>query len=182
MEKKVCGFTGYRPEKLPYGTDERHPDCICLKKELLQQVYRAVEDGMTYFICGGAQGADTFAAEAVLFAQKAHPEIVLEIAAPFLGQERTWAPRQQARYHAILDKAQRITYISDTPAVEYFFKRNRYIVDHADRIVAVFDGKRGGTAQTVRYAEKQGKQLVRLSPTGKVLEEDRQLRFPWEPV
>ena len=63
-----------------------------------------------------------------------------------------------------------------------FFKRNRYIVDHADRIVAVFDGKRGGTAQTVRYAEKQGKQLVRLSPTGKVLEEDRQLRFPWEPV
>lgn len=182
MEKKVCGFTGYRPEKLPYGTNERHADCICLKEELLRQVYSAIEDGMTYFICGGAQGVDTFAAEAVLCVQKARPEIVLEIAAPFLGQERTWAPRHQARYHAILDKAQRITYISDTPAVEHFFKRNRYIVDHADRIVAVFDGKRGGTAQTVRYAEKQGKQLVRLSPNGKVLEEDRQLRFPWESV
>lgn len=180
MEKKVCGFTGYRPEKLPYGANELHPDCLRLKEELAYQVCRAAEDGITYFICGGAQGTDTFAAEAVLCVQKERPEIILEIAVPFLGQERTWTPRQQARYHAILDKAQRITYMSDTPAVEHFFKRNRYIVDHADRIIAVFDGKRGGTSQTVRYAEKQGKEIIRLAPDGQVAQECEQLRFPWE--
>ena len=166
---KICGFTGYRPEKLPYGSNERHPDCLRLKEELLRQAVRAAKDGMTHFICGGALGSDTYAAEAVLILQKECPGLILEIAVPFIGQERKWRREDQVRYHAILDSAQRITYLSDSPTIENFYKRNRYIVDRASRLVAVFDGKRGGTMQTVRYAQKCGREIVRISPDGILL-------------
>ena len=39
-------------------------------------------------------------------------------------------------------------------------RRNRYMVDRACRIIAVYDGEpRGGTAQTLAYAMRQGLEL-----------------------
>ena len=36
-EKKItCCFTGHRPEKLPWGSDESSPDCGLLKERLAQ--------------------------------------------------------------------------------------------------------------------------------------------------
>ena len=34
------------------------------------------------------------------------------------------------------------------------FRRNRYLVDEADLLLAAFDGKPGGTAMTVDYANR----------------------------
>ena len=36
MDEKltICCFTGHRPEKLPWGTDESDPRCVKLKEEL----------------------------------------------------------------------------------------------------------------------------------------------------
>ena len=46
-------------------------------------------------------------------------------------------------------------------------KRNYYMVDHADFLVGVFDNAkqmRSGTAQTVNYALRQGKQIILIHP------------------
>ena len=55
---------------------------------------------------------------------------------------------------------------------ESFHKRNRYLVDHADCLVAVYDNDRtvrSGTGQTVRYAEKLGRAVMMIHPdTGRV--------------
>lgn len=174
---KACGFTGYRPEKMPFKTDESHPDCILLKQELEQQVRIAAEDGFTHFICGGARGADTYAAEAVLKVQKEIPSLILEIAVPFWGQEKNWLLTDQRRYHDILERAQRVTYVSDQEKRENYMVRNRYIVEHSDRLIAVFDGKPGGTAMTVRYAEKVGIEVVRISTKGMQTENYSQMRL-----
>ena len=40
--------------------------------------------------------------------------------------------------------------------------RNRCMVDRADLIVCYIDHKSGGAYQTIRYAEKQGKQIINL--------------------
>lgn len=165
---KACGFTGYRPEKMPFKTDESHPDCLLLKRELEQQVRIAVEEGYTHFICGGARGADTYAAEAILKVQKERPGIILEIAAPFWGQERKWSYADQRRYHDILERAQRITYVTDEEKRENYMIRNRYIVDRASRLIAVFDGRPGGTAMTVRYAHQCGAEVIEIRPDGVV--------------
>lgn len=40
-------------------------------------------------------------------------------------------------------------------------KRNRYMVDHADFIITVWDGKPSGTGKTVTYAQgRNGKHII----------------------
>ena len=53
-----CCFTGHRPAKLPWGTDESDERCLRLKARLREVIARAVEDGYTHFICGMAEGCD----------------------------------------------------------------------------------------------------------------------------
>ena len=43
-------------------------------------------------------------------------------------------------------------------------KRNRYMVDHADVLIAVWDGSPSGTGKTVRYAHQQGKSVITINP------------------
>lgn len=43
-------------------------------------------------------------------------------------------------------------------------KRNRYMVDHADVLIAVWDGSPSGTGKTVNYALRQGKPVVVINP------------------
>ena len=43
-------------------------------------------------------------------------------------------------------------------------KRNEYMVDLADKVIAVWDGSKGGTGNCVRYAEKCGKEIIRIVP------------------
>ena len=42
--------------------------------------------------------------------------------------------------------------------------RNLWMTEHASRLIAVFDGSAGGTANTVRYAEERGLTVVRIHP------------------
>ena len=44
-----------------------------------------------------------------------------------------------------------------------FQTRNRYMVDRADLIICYIDHKSGGAYQTIRYAEKQGKEILNLA-------------------
>ena len=37
---KACAFTGYRPEKLPFGDDEESPGCKRLKQRLFCETLR----------------------------------------------------------------------------------------------------------------------------------------------
>ena len=43
-------------------------------------------------------------------------------------------------------------------------KRNRYMVDNSDIVIAVWDGTPGGTENTVRYAEKLGRKILSFEP------------------
>ena len=41
-------------------------------------------------------------------------------------------------------------------------RRNRYMVEHANILLTVFDGSPGGTAATVRYARSRGLQIISI--------------------
>ena len=43
-------------------------------------------------------------------------------------------------------------------------KRNMYMVDSADRVIAVWDGSGSGTGNTVKYALSSGKPVYRIDP------------------
>jgi len=40
--------------------------------------------------------------------------------------------------------------------------RNKYMVDRADEIIAVWDGSNSGTSNCINYAKKQGKPVINI--------------------
>ena len=62
--EKTCCFTGHRPDKLPWGENERDPRCVRLKQSIAQAVEDAYTAGIRHFITGMARGCDLYCAEA----------------------------------------------------------------------------------------------------------------------
>jgi uncharacterized phage-like protein YoqJ len=163
---KVCCFSGYRPPKLPFYSEE-DPECIALKARLKEEIYSAAEDGFTEFLCGMALGSDTWAAEAVLEVKEAlsaWKELRLHAILPFPGQAERWSAKNRRRYHGILSRCNTVETVSSEYLPDCMERRNRIMVDRSQRLVAVFDGKSGGTKNTILLAHEKGIEIRILSP------------------
>jgi len=153
MNYKTCCFTGNRPQKLSCGFDERHKECRRIKKKLSKSIKSAIKQGFTRFISGGALGVDTWAAEEVLALKRKYPLIMLEIAVPCLEQEAKWRDEDKKRYRNILEQADEVKVLEQHYTAECMGKRNKYMVNESSYVIAVWSGKRGGTANTIAYAK-----------------------------
>ncbi len=113
-----------------------------------------------------AEGTDTWAALAVLALKKEYPALKLHCVLPCEGQADRWSASARELYFSILDRADDVTYVSREYNKSSMFRRNRYLVDHAACLLAVYNGERyGGTAMTVRYARKLKREVVIIDPT-----------------
>ena len=154
---QICCFTGHRPDKLPWGERESDPRCLRVKQELYQALERAYALGYRHFISGMARGGDLYFAEAVLELREKYPDVLLECARPCESQSSRWPREERRRYDAILDRCNYETMVQHTYDRGCMMRRNRYMVDHASRIIALYDGvPKGGTAQTLAYALRKG--------------------------
>ncbi len=163
-DKNACCFTGHRPEKLPWGTNEADPRCA----ELKQRIYDAAEavylSGIRHFICGMARGCDFYFCEEILRLRTAYPDITLEAAIPCEEQAARWTEAERNRYFRLVHQCDKESILQPQYTPDCMLKRNRYMVDHACVLIAVFTGALGGTMQTISYARKQGLEIVELMP------------------
>ena len=159
-----CAFTGYRPQKMPFGFDEADPRCVDFKSRLRATIEELIGQRYAHFISGGAMGMDTFAAEIVLELKEQYPWIILEMISPFDGQADKWSEEYKARHDRLFREADIITATGHEYTKGCMFRRNRYMVTNADLLVAAYDGKEGGTAMTVDYAKKAGIQVALIRP------------------
>ena len=159
MESETrCAFTGHRPARLPWGTDESDPRCLTLKDRLAQALEEAYSQGFRHFLCGMAQGADLYFAEAVLSLRDRRPDVTLEAAIPYPDQAKYWPQADRDRRQAILDRCDYETEVQHGYTPGCLHRRNRYMVDRSSRLIAVYDGDpQGGTFQTLSYAMSLGK-------------------------
>ena len=165
MIEKCCAFTGHRPRKFPWGYDETDARCIALKKALTEQTARLVEAGYTDFFSGMAEGIDTWAALAVLALKKENSALKLHCVLPCEGQADRWSASARELYFSILEQADEVVYVSREYSADCMLKRNRYLVDHAACLLAVYNGEwRGGTAMTVRYAQRKKRKILIIDP------------------
>ncbi len=102
-------FTGYRPQKMPFGFDELDERCVDFKTRLYNTIETLIEQGYKHFLSGGALGMDMFAAEAVLELKHKYPDIVLEMVSPFDAQAAKWAPQYQRRHDWLYEEADIVT-------------------------------------------------------------------------
>lgn len=165
MEGMSCAFTGHRPHKFPWRYDETDSRCTALKAVLDNQIIKLIESGVTNFYSGMAEGTDCWAAISVLNQQKKEPRLKLHCILPFRGQSEKWSLSSQKTYDFILSKADSVSYISQDYYSGCMLERNRCLVDSAAILLAVYNGEwRGGTAATVRYAQKRRKEIIVIDP------------------
>lgn len=156
-------FTGYRPAKLNFfGEDD--PMCVDLKERLAQKILMLAENGADRFFSGMALGVDTWCAEAVLELKKNRPEITLTAVIPCRNQAEGWGPSEQQRYKNLLGGCSKIICISESYTKSCMMQRNRALVEMCEVLLAVYDGKKGGTKYTVDYAEKCHKKIIIIPP------------------
>lgn len=151
---RVC-FTGHRPEKLT-----RHEKAI--KKDLEKEIRQAVSDGLNVFITGMARGVDIWAAQIVLMLRDEGCDVKLICACPYEGFERGWSQEWQKEYQEILASADFVKYVCEGYSRTCFQIRNEWMVNHATRVIAVFNGEKSGTKNTIDYATKVGVPVARI--------------------
>ena len=152
----ICAFTGHRPEKLPWGTQEEDPRCAALKRQIAKAIDRAVEAGAFCFACGMARGCDLYFAEAVLERKTKRPELRLEAWLPCRGQADRWPEADRKRYEGLLSQCDRVIFVEERYSEGCMLRRNRAMLDRAGRLISVYSGSGGGTGQAVRYARSKG--------------------------
>jgi len=163
--ERCCAFTGHRPKKFPWGYDETDARCVALKRALAGQIAKLVDAGYTDFLSGMAEGADTWAALSVLALKEENPTLKLHCILPCEGQADKWSVSARKVYFSILKQADSVVYVNREYSKDCMLERNRYLVDHAVGLLAVYNGEqRGGTAMTVRYARKMGREIIIVNP------------------
>lgn len=166
MQNKTCAFSGHRPQSLPWRFNESAPDCIRLQEILALQIAKLVDSGYTDFLSGLALAVDTWAAEIVLNLREKNLALKLHCILPCKSQADKWPVPAQERYKTILDQADSTVYTSRTYHKNCMLERNRFMVEKADLLLAVYNERqqRSGTGATVRYAQNRGCKVIIIDP------------------
>ncbi len=148
----IFAATGHRPDKLGGYSDEvltRLTDFACVHLERL-------EDAPEFVVSGMAQGWDTAVALAAI--QLKYPLITVE---PF-GLTNRWPHAALQRHAFIMAEAKHRFVIGDSYHISNYQRRNEWMVDHAQRMLALWNGSPGGTANCIAYAERVKRPVVNL--------------------
>lgn len=170
MKETACAFTGHRPKSFPWKYNETAPDCVLLKETLAAQIRLLADSGVTDWLSGMALGVDLWCAQIVLSLKEKNPALRFHCILPCEGQEVKWPKAEQEQYHSILKRADEVVYVSRDYHPDCMLERNRYMVDRASILLAVYNGTyRSGTAMTVRYAKEQGTKIMIIDPISRVI-------------
>ena len=158
----ACCFTGHRPEKLPWGRNEADPRCRALRLAMADSLAALYEAGCRRFLCGMAAGADLLFGEAVVALRDEHPDVYLHAAVPFQGQDRGWPEADRRRYRRLAEECDEVTVLHSAYTPGCMMERNRFMADRSAYLIAAYDGRPGGTKNTIEYALSQGLTVLQL--------------------
>lgn len=184
--RKACAFTGHRSMRFSFGFDEEDERCLHLKLAIAQEIRKLIESGVSLFYTGMDRGADQWAAEIVLNMKWQYPNVQLIAVLPCETQANKWSAEQRERYFDMLAMCDDVMTLRAHYTPKCMLERNRYMVDQAEYLMAVYDGNpKGDTAYTIRYAHEKNRQIIIIHPDTmeivpqpdlEVLERRKQLR------
>lgn len=161
----ACAFTGHRPNRFSFGYDEADGKCVKIKTLMREQIVALIGEGVTEYYTGMALGVDVWAAEIVLDLKKEHPGIRLIAVLPCETQADRWSAEQRERYFNTLAECDDVVTLNKRYTPSCMLERNRYMIDHAEYLLAVYDGGiKGGTAYTVKYGKQKGRRIISIHP------------------
>lgn len=176
MNKSIC-ITGHRPNKLG-GYDWNSVKNIAIRDYLYWLFEKEIiENNVIRFITGGAIGADQLAFSMLnKLQQRCFHQIELILAIPFEEQYVRWSVLDKFRHMEHKDLADEVIYVDELPkyAIKNAIisryhplkmqKRNQYMVDNSDKVIALWNGTKSGTANCINYAKSQQKEVFIINP------------------
>jgi uncharacterized phage-like protein YoqJ len=151
----ICG-TGHRPDKLGGYSPE-----VFENLKTLAHMYLCVATDLERVVSGGALGWDQ-----ALAATSLDLNIPTTLALPFPGFEDRWPEESKSKLHALMHRADKVVFVKEGPYAGWKMQaRNEWMVNNSDKVLALWNGTEGGTANCVRYAKKVGKPIINLWDT-----------------
>lgn len=151
----IVSGTGHRPERLGGYSEQVLEKLTHLAQKTL------VDLNPDWIITGMALGWDTAIAQAAV-----NLGIPFSAAVPFAGQESKWPKQSQIKYADLMNLANKVVIVCEGGYAGWKMqKRNEWMVDKSDLVLALWDGSsNGGTFNCIEYIAKQQKQVVNLWP------------------
>ena len=147
LRKHRCCFTGHRPDKMGFGEKE-------IKPLLEKAIDDAISKGFVTFITGMALGTDIWAAEIVLDRKKKNNDLHLICALPHPNFDSRRSLAEKMRFNKIIKKSDLVKEINDHYFTGCYQVRNEWMVERSNLVIAVFNGQKSGTKNTIVYAKK----------------------------
>lgn len=163
IKKHTVAFTGHRNYNNNSDDLRLFSDPRSLEQRLREAIIEAVECGYNTFLTGMADGFDLLAGEVVLQLKAMHyPNISLVGVVPFRAQAAGFSEANRVIYDRVLNGCDMAIVLKESYAPLCYFARNDYLVDHSSLLIAYYNGKKGGTAYTVKRALKNGLKINNL--------------------
>lgn len=146
----ILAVTGHRPQTL----GSYHADVQARLVRLACAEIKAIAPDVV--LTGMALGWDIAVAQACVSLRVPFKAVV-----PFVGQESVWPRDSQALYRTMLSQAvEKIVVCDGGYAAWKMKKRNIYLVNNCDMLLALWNGlASGGTFQCVEYADEKGVEI-----------------------
>ena len=138
-----CVFTGHRQLDEDFS-----------KPRLKHTIEQLIKKGVDTFYTGMAMGFDLCAAECVLSFKRKYPQVKLIACIPCYGQEKYFSDVDKKRYVKILKKVDESVTLAEHYYQGCMQKRDKYMVERADCMIAYCHKTTGGAAYTVKIFQK----------------------------
>lgn len=125
-----------------------------IKEALNDTVEKLIKEGADEFLLGGYGEFDKLAAITVKNMKKKYAHIRSVIVIPYLNKY----------YNNDLYEVSLYPELENVHPKGAIIKRNQYMVDASDVVVAYVKYKNGGAAKTLKYAEKKNKRIIDICP------------------
>ncbi len=133
-----------------------------LNIKLLKKVFEnLIDNGTDTFLVGMAVGFDTFCFQ-ILENIRKEKEIKIIACIPCLSQADRFSFAQKKEYNRLLSVADQKIVLSEEYTPYCMQKRNMFMVDNSSLVICYLNKEKGGTYNTVKYAEKKGVPVINV--------------------
>lgn len=158
---KAVAFSGYRPEKFPFELREDLKEYIELVNMLREEITGLINKGYSTFYIGGCDGFDLLVGE-ILNQLKYIYDIKIIVAMPYKDFGNKFSNKWKEILYLLLENSYRIIYVNEKYSYGCYQKRNELMVDNSNVLVVYYDGQKGGTLNTIRYANNKGVEIINI--------------------
>lgn len=137
-------FCGHR--EILSGEDE-------IRKKLAEEIEKTISLGATEFLLGGYGKFDYMCAGVVKNFKEKYPFIKSVLVTPYLHSKFDCWLYDESEYPPIENTVKKFAIV----------KRNEYMVDKADIVIAYVKNQTGGAAATLKYALKKNKTIINIA-------------------